>query len=208
IIYSHNAGKYFNPASNTKLFTFYAALNMLGDSIPGLQYEHRGDSLIFQGTGDPSFLNGDFYSNSKVFYFLKNTAFDLYYIPKEKNGHRYGPGWAWDDFNDYYATEKAAFPIYGNVARFYFYKNEGPPLTIPPYFATKLVPDSSHTFKQMVHRKEHKNTFYYSRDPDVLLRMTDVVPYKYSPTLVTALLSDTMNKPVILLAHKMSLNHH
>src|SRR5688500_15097825 len=36
-LYSHNAKKYFVPASNTKLFSCYAALKYLGDSLPGIK---------------------------------------------------------------------------------------------------------------------------------------------------------------------------
>lgn len=204
-IYSYNARKYFNPASNTKLFTFYAALNILGDSIPALKYELREDSLIFQGTGDPSFLNADIYQDAKVFDFLQNTGANLYYIPQKRLGSRYGPGWAWDDFNDYYSTEKADFPIYGNVVRFYFYKSGEPPSVIPSYFASKSTPDSINALSKAVHREEYENIFHYTTREDTLLSQSIIVPFRYSPELLTTLLSDTLSRPVHLLSDKVAL---
>jgi D-alanyl-D-alanine carboxypeptidase/D-alanyl-D-alanine-endopeptidase (penicillin-binding protein 4) len=45
---------------------------LIGDSIPGLAYVERGDSLIFWGTGDPSFLHPRL-DSGKVYNFLKNS---------------------------------------------------------------------------------------------------------------------------------------
>src|SRR6185436_15418019 len=50
-IFDHQGERYFTPASNTKIFTLYAALKLLGDSVPALRYVANNDSLIFWGTG-------------------------------------------------------------------------------------------------------------------------------------------------------------
>ncbi len=205
VIYAHNADKYFNPASNTKLFTFYAALNILGDSIPAIKYEFREDSLLFRGTGDPSFLNADLYPNCNVFDFLKNTDANLYYAPQVKHANRYGPGWAWDDFNDYYATEKSEFPIYGNVARFYFNQKDAPPYIIPYYFSQSLVPDSSQTSSSAVHRREHENIFHYTSPSTGIRQEPKIVPFRHSSELLVSLLADTLGRPVQLISGPVTL---
>ena len=44
--YNFNAEKYFVPASNVKLFTLYAGMKYLGDSLVGLRYEKISDSKM------------------------------------------------------------------------------------------------------------------------------------------------------------------
>ena len=60
----HQSDRYFTPASNTKIFTFYTSLKLLGDSAVSIKYIQKDDSLIFWGAGDASFLSE---SNSACF---------------------------------------------------------------------------------------------------------------------------------------------
>ncbi|MCF6242550.1 MAG: D-alanyl-D-alanine carboxypeptidase [Bacteroidales bacterium] len=112
----YNADRYFTPASNTKLFTFFTGLSVLGDSIPGLRYKYTGkDSLIIWGTGDPTFLH-HFIKTDTVFRFLQSNKDKNIFISKSNDETVfYGAGWSWDDYNEYYSAENSAFPIYGNV---------------------------------------------------------------------------------------------
>ncbi|HTN19002.1 MAG TPA: D-alanyl-D-alanine carboxypeptidase [Pelobium sp.] len=113
-MFQKNADKYFIPASNTKLLTFYTALNMLGDSIPSIEYAIRKDSLFIWPMADASFLHPSF-KNHKAFDFIKNSGKNIYLINGRYKGKKFGRGWSWDDFNDYYQTEITGFPMYGNV---------------------------------------------------------------------------------------------
>src|SRR4029077_3290669 len=72
IKFDYNGSKYFTPASNTKIFTLYTSLRLLGDSIASLKYVLKGDSLIFQGLGDPSLLNKNVFDCGRTFRFLKD----------------------------------------------------------------------------------------------------------------------------------------
>jgi serine-type D-Ala-D-Ala carboxypeptidase/endopeptidase (penicillin-binding protein 4) len=115
--YNYNASHYFIPASNTKLFSLYAGMRYLGDSLVGLRYLQLHDTIIFQPTADPSFLHPDFIAQP-VFNFFKKTKIIV-------NENRYdswqasplGFGWAWDDYNEDYMTERSEFPIYGNLLK-------------------------------------------------------------------------------------------
>ena len=106
-----NSEKYFTPASNTKIFTFYTALQILGDSVPALKFTVAHDSLIFWGTGDPSFLYSKVYSNGRVYDFFKSAPQRLFFSPVNFQTEHLGPGWAWDDYVYTYSSERTSFPL-------------------------------------------------------------------------------------------------
>ncbi len=115
-LYEHDAEKYFVPASNTKLFTCYAAMKYLGDSLVGMEYQNISDTAInIFPTGDPTFLHSDF-ADQPVLDFLKKTPKTIH-LSAENNWseNALGYGWAWDDYNGNYMVERSAFPIYGNI---------------------------------------------------------------------------------------------
>ncbi|MBL0357764.1 MAG: D-alanyl-D-alanine carboxypeptidase [Chitinophagaceae bacterium] len=114
-LYNYNAAKYFIPASNTKLFTLYAGMKYLGDSLVGLRYNIYGDSseswTEIKPSGDPTFLEPS-YSKQPVFDFLKKQK-QVYF--NHLYPQPYGNGWAWDDYNERFMTRRSDLPIYKNL---------------------------------------------------------------------------------------------
>ena len=140
MIFQKDADKYFTPASNTKLFTFYAGLKIAPDSIPSLRYIEKGDSLIFWGTGDPSFLHTQL-KGTKAFDFLKTSNKQLFFAPGRYTGDFYGNGWQWDDYNAYYQPEINELPLFDNVVLISA-KTAGNMQVLPQSFASCFVKDS------------------------------------------------------------------
>lgn len=108
--------KYFVPASNTKLFSLYAGMTYLGDSLEGASYFSDDTALYITPKGDPSFLHPDF-QTQPVFDLMKKTHKKIYLIDRGFSETPLGPGWAWDDYNDDYSVERSQLPVYGNFIR-------------------------------------------------------------------------------------------
>lgn len=200
MLFSHNAEKYFVPASNMKLFTFYTAQKMLGDSVPGIFYSIKNDSLIFSGTGDPTLLNPDL-PNSPVFEFLKHTEKDLYFQPAIATEAALGPGWAWDDYNYSFSAERSQFPIFGNLAVFKF-SEEGKLLKVIPEAFRDSIVFSEDPAAPRLRRAIDRNIFYVTEKPkkDSLQK----VPFRTSTELAVHLLADSLHRKIEILpkAHK------
>ncbi|HND89228.1 MAG TPA: D-alanyl-D-alanine carboxypeptidase, partial [Saprospiraceae bacterium] len=113
-----NAHKRFTPASNTKIFTLYTALHLLGDSVPAFRYQPVDGGVRVFGLGDPTFLHPQFAYWRRSFDFLKKSPLVYWSIP-EGDQPPYGPGWAWDDAQEDYQAEMSAFPVYANLRRVY-----------------------------------------------------------------------------------------
>jgi len=204
MIYEKDADTYYTPASNTKLFTFYAGLKMIPDSIPSLRYVERGDSLIFWGTGDPSFLQTQL-KGTKAFEFLKNSQKKLFFSPGRYTGDFYGNGWQWDDYNDYYQLEINELPLMDNVVLVRAAKG-GKMDVFPRTFASCFVKDStlnSRPFK--VIREFNANVF---KTPTLAIpeKINQQIPYKVSTTNTLNLLMDTLKKEVGVSDMKMPLH--
>jgi D-alanyl-D-alanine carboxypeptidase/D-alanyl-D-alanine-endopeptidase (penicillin-binding protein 4) len=192
-VYSFQSNHYFTPASNTKIFTLYTGLMVLGDSIPALCYSEQGDSLIFTGTGDPSFLYPYAYDSRRAFDFLAKQQRPLFFIEKNFSTSPLGPGWAWDDYPYAFSSERSAFPIYGNVMRVSHHEQS---LEIVPTLFTYQVSVGDTIEKSKVIRDigSNKITLYPGGNSSAI--DTFKIPFKTSAQLTAELLSDTLKKKV------------
>ncbi|NJB72112.1 D-alanyl-D-alanine carboxypeptidase/D-alanyl-D-alanine-endopeptidase (penicillin-binding protein 4) [Saonia flava] len=181
-IFQHNSNKYFTPASNTKIFTLYASLKLLPDSIPSLKYLVKNDTIYAEGTGDPSLLHSSYNDSSSIKFLkqYKNIAFHFNNYEEEK----YGPGWAWEDYDLYFSPERNSFPIYGNVVT--IFKNDSLHV-IPSYFRNKVG-----ELKQPKNRKAFNNSFFFEPSREDTLE----VPFIIDSLHTKELLEEVLQKKV------------
>jgi D-alanyl-D-alanine carboxypeptidase/D-alanyl-D-alanine-endopeptidase (penicillin-binding protein 4) len=170
--YNYNASKYFVPASNTKLFSLYAGLKYLGDSLVAARYLEQNNSLYIKPTGDPSFLHPDF-AYQPLFNLLQTNITSIF-VEANNTVAPLGAGWAWEDFDQDYAAERSSFPIFGNLLWIstkpttpnsipgntstdsLFHLNQQILFAKPGYFANKI----RYTPKPDYLRKKEENIFF------------------------------------------------
>ncbi|MDA9554804.1 D-alanyl-D-alanine carboxypeptidase/D-alanyl-D-alanine-endopeptidase [Pelobium sp.] len=206
-LYEQNADKYFTPASNTKLFTFYSALNFLGDSIPTFEYQVKGDSLLVWPMADATFLHPKFKSQ-KAFDFLKNSGKNIYLINGRYEGEKFGAGWSWDDFNDDFQAEITEFPIYANSLRVTA-KDQG--LVYEPNLPDLYLSEVSSTSKTNKIRRNIDNN-NLTVPATVPQNFSQAVPLHLNKNIVENLFTDTLLatgmviKPVVNLPYRQVPN--
>lgn len=134
-LFEHNPEKYFNPASNAKLYTAALALDRLGVDYrikTSLYSSARPDAsgalkadLIVYGRGDPTMaarLNGgDYFKGIEpliaqlVDAGVRRIEGDLVGDESYFAGPPFGSGWEWDDLQAYYGAEVSALTIDDNA---------------------------------------------------------------------------------------------
>lgn len=179
-----NSTKYFTPASNTKIFTLFTALQLLPDSIPALKYIEQRDTLFVEGTGDPT-LHHSYFEQNKTIDFLNqydHIALHLNNFKEEK----LGSGWAWDDYQYYYQPEMGALPMYGNVITAH---NSSTKKVTPSYFKDSVVAISYNKNRDL-----EQNRFYFSSGR----KDTVEIPFRTSALLTQNLLQEALKKEVPL----------
>lgn len=194
IVFSQHEDIHFVPASNTKLLTLYAGLQILGDSIPAFHYEVSGDSLIIWATGDPSLLHPDL-DNGKVFHFLRNTPYQIFLA--EQHPIVFEPS--------YWRSDPALFPIYGNTAT--ISKDSQAGLQVSPKAMGSFIKPDSSLFQNKFNivRSKSGNELIYPHLP-IPDGFQDRVPFPMDLHMSSYLLQDTLKRTVNLVRRQKGKN--
>jgi serine-type D-Ala-D-Ala carboxypeptidase/endopeptidase (penicillin-binding protein 4) len=127
-VFEHNAGKYFSPASNAKLYSAALALARLGGDYriktsiystapPAASGTIKGDLIVY-GRGDPTMAarlaGGDYFKPFEPLALaianagVRRVEGDLVGDESFFKGPPFGSGWEWDDLQWYYGAEVSA----------------------------------------------------------------------------------------------------
>ncbi|WP_215224833.1 D-alanyl-D-alanine carboxypeptidase [Echinicola shivajiensis] len=198
VLFALNEDKYFTPASNTKMFTFYAAYKVLGEHVNSLDYLISGDSLVFWGTGDPSLFHPDF-EDSSVVDLLGKTDKQLFMANNFDEVTAYGSGWSWNWYNYYYGPERSAMPIYGNIIRFMKATEEKEMAYTPSFFRQHIIENKGLPARDYsIIRDKNRNEFsYYLKNASSEFE-TDK-PFVTSAELTAEMLGDQLNRDINLI---------
>lgn len=159
-LYNYNAEKYFTPSSNQKIFTLYAGLKYLPDSILSATIYQTEDYCFVVPNGDPTFLNPEF-DYQPLVQILKNTDKRIVVTDNYWQDNALGKGWMWDDYTDEFSAERSAMPVFGNVVS--ISGNKTNPKVIPAFFADMISWNAAREnfiTDTQTHRDPNLNLFY------------------------------------------------
>lgn len=191
--YNYQEDHYFTPASNMKIFSLYTGMLLLGDSLPALKYLDTDSVLYVKGTADPAFLHPS-YTFQPAFQLLQQTNKKIAIIPAANENPRFGNGWSWNDYADYYQSELNEWPMYGNVARL---RHHGDSLYIVPKIYNLTAHEDNKLSNLATKRDERTNNFSMGYNKSILSAQEEEVPFITGgiEDLVTRL-QDTLHKQI------------
>jgi len=164
-IFSYQSTKLFTPASNTKIISCYAAMKYLPKFLPAAYLTEVDTAVVITPTGDPSFLMPDF-NKHPLFDKLKSIKKPLYVLNNNWESPALGMGWSWDDYSEYYMTERSAFPVYGNQIHWYQEKGKKENPSYPGDTVDLFLYSNPEIQWPVKFGSERKNAFSVERDRD------------------------------------------
>ena len=198
-IYNYQGDKFFVPASNTKIFTCYAAMKYLGDSLIGIRYVDKGNGTIeLEGNGDPTFMLSEF-TNQPVLDFLKKQK-KILVTDENWKDNALGSGWAWDDYNSDYMAERSMMPIYGNTVNF---SQKGSFKAMPSYFQKPLQDLVANAKGAFNIRRDYGSNNFSLRSSNNKFSATDIPFYTTGNQALIQLLNDTLGNKAELAHFKI-----
>lgn len=199
LLAEHQAGRWYTPASNTKLLTWYTALHILGDSLPTVLLEEDRDTLWIFGTGNGAWLHPDFPQDSSLLDYLRTYSGQLAYGEGHWQQAHWGSGWAWDDMQEAYQPAMSALPVYGNLVRIAC--QSGNIKMTPALFPLERRQSGSP-------EAGLEEGVYYCSCPDTLRSaITWDLPYSVTPSTAVKALAETLRRPLSLRAGRRPTHH-
>lgn len=175
---------------------------ILEHKVNSLNYIETVDSLVFWGTGDPTFLHPDFKDANSVLQLLNTSDKKLYLADNFNQMDAYGAGWSWNWYNYYYGPERSAFPIYGNIIRFSTHDFKKDLKFYPEFFSRNINENVElETTTYRIEREKDTNNFDYVLKADTLKFEIDK-PFRTSTSLIIQMLQDTLKRKI----HKINLD--
>ena len=118
-IYELNSKSLFNPASNNKLYSAIAALSILdtGFTFKTSVYGDN-DKVFLVGGGDPDLKVRTLDSLSEIVSKKFPAAKRIYLDDTITDSLVYGPGWMWDEGDEWYSAEVSGLSVNDNCIDF------------------------------------------------------------------------------------------
>jgi D-alanyl-D-alanine carboxypeptidase/D-alanyl-D-alanine-endopeptidase (penicillin-binding protein 4) len=198
-LYNYQADKFFVPASNTKLFSCYAAMKYLGDSLLGIRYVDKGNGTVeVEANGDPSLLHPNFKTHPVLEFLKKQNKILL--TDENWKDNALGSGWTWDDYNSDYMAERSMMPVYGNIVNF---SQKGSFKAYPSLFQKPLEELVANTKGGFSIRRDFAANQYSLRPSNNKLVSVDIPLYTTGNKATVQLLNDTLGNKVELAHFKL-----